>query len=87
MKFDLDAFAQQVTPLTEDEARVYGALEWLEGDVPPRIREHFIRTLECVLERVLPEEQWKQVAGCDDPATYMAAFDRARADGLFKPKA
>jgi hypothetical protein len=86
LKTDLQALANLVRPVSEAEARLLGALEWLEREerLPPSIRQYFVEAIETVLATVVPTLVWAALRGCGDAVKYRAAYKVAVERGDFQ---
>lgn len=85
MKTDLQQLARFLRPVSETEARVLGALDWLEKEpLPPSIRQYFIDAVETVLKGVVPSSDWPNLRGCGDATKYRAAYRAAVQRGEFQ---
>lgn len=85
LKTDLQHLAKFLRPMSEAEARVLGALDWLEKEgLPPSIRQYFIDVVEAVLKGVVPSSDWPNLRGCGDATKYRAAYRAAVQRGEFQ---
>ena len=86
MKTDLQAFSKLIRPVSEAEARLLGALDWLEREesLPLAIRQHFVDAIETVLATVVPVAESASLRGCGDAAKYRAAYQAAVERGEFQ---
>lgn len=64
-----------IRPITGAEAQAHVALSWLETeDLPESVRAFFLKTVEELLERLVPREEWSTIKGSHDVSTYRAAL-------------
>jgi hypothetical protein len=85
LKTDLQHLPKFLRPMSEAEARVLGALDWLEKEgLPPSIRQYFIDAVETVLKGVVPSSDWPSLRGCGDVTKYRAAYRAAVQRGEFQ---
>ena len=86
MKTDLQALAKLIRPVSEAEARLLGALDWLEREehLPLAIQQYFIDAIETVLATVVPAGEWASLRGCGDAVKYRAAYKTAVERGEFQ---
>uniref|UniRef100_UPI003FA68741 hypothetical protein n=1 Tax=Salmonella enterica TaxID=28901 RepID=UPI003FA68741 len=86
LKTDLQVLAKLIRPVSEPEARLLGALEWLEREerIPPTIRQYFVDAIETVLVTVVLADEWASLRGCGDAVKYRAAYEAAVERGEFQ---
>jgi hypothetical protein len=78
------ATAKLIRPVSEAEARLLRALDWLEREsLPLSIRQHFVNAIETVLATVASRGV-RTLRGCGDAAKYRAVYKAAVERGEFQ---